>query len=163
MKKLNILFLPLIFATTLSANDKIYSFIGIQAASSNIEDTNVPTIGLKYGQQSENIRTSLSYNYGKNSNNDYHLVIVQMDTGILSNTFTDSSIKPYIGASLGYMYNKRSGNENKNGLLYGANAGLTYIVNDSIDLDLGYRFMKANKIDDIDSLNDVTFSMNYFY
>jgi opacity protein-like surface antigen len=49
------------------------------------------------------------------------------------------------------------------GYVYGVNTGLTYILNDAIDLDLGYRFLKTSKLENINKINDLTFSMHYFY
>ena len=146
-------------------DNKLYSFIGVQSSVTKFEDTTAPTIGLRYGIQSNKIRTSISYNYGKNSNDHYHAVIMQIDTGVLSNTFANSNLKPYIGASLGVIQNTNNKNisPRDKGYLYGINTGLTYIVNDAIDLDVGYKFLKTEKLDNIDSINDLTFAMHYFY
>jgi hypothetical protein len=168
MKKIKTLFLPLILLINLAqANDeKLYSFIGIQTSVTQFEDTTAPTIGLRYGMQSSQVRTTIAYDYGKNSNNSYHTLIMQMDTGILSNTFANSNLKPYMGASLGLMQHNNSKNtssQRDRGYLYGINAGLTYIVNDAIDLDVGYKFLNTAKLENIDTINDLTFAMHYFY
>ena len=166
MKKINTLFLPLLLLTSvLNADDKIYSFIGVQTSASKFENTSAPTVGLKYGKQTENLRTSISYSYGAKSDNDYHSLIIQMDTGILSNAFKDISVKPYVGASVGVMQQDDNSvvPSKDRGLVYGVNAGLSYILNDSIDLDLGYRFLKTSKLENIDNISDLTFSMHYFY
>ena len=167
MKKLNILFLPLLFLTNSSiyADDKLYSFIGIQTAASNFEDTATPTIGVKYGKQTENLRTAISYNYGEKSKNNYQTLIMQIDMGVLTRTFKESPIKPYIGASVGVMQQDDNSvvPSKDRGFIYGANVGMSYIFNDAIDLDLGYRFLKTSKLENINKINDLTFSMHYFY
>ena len=147
-------------------NDKLYSFIGIQTSTTQFENNTVPTIGLRYGMQSEKIRTSIAYNYGKNSNNQYQTLMMQMDTGILSNTFANSNFKPYMGASFGIIqYDDKQTTKSlrDRGYIYGINAGLTYILNDALDLDLGYKFLKTEKVENINSINDLTFAMHYFY
>lgn len=163
MKKFNILFLALLLLSSIlhADDDKLYSFIGVQTSTSDYEAT-TPTLGIKYGKQSKNVRTSIAYNYGEESSNQYHSLLMQVDTGVLTNTFKEIPIKPYIGASFGVMqhdYNSR----NDRGYLYGANAGLTYLLNDVVDLDLAYRFMKTSKLENINEINEFTFSMHYFY
>ena len=85
MKKIISLFLSIIlFLTTLSANEKLYSFIGIQASPSLFDKTIAPNIAIKYGKQSKDIRTTIALGYGKNGNNSYQTLIMQIDTGILT-------------------------------------------------------------------------------
>jgi opacity protein-like surface antigen len=166
MKKINKLFLPiLLLVSTLHADDKVYSFIGVQTSATNFEKTTVPTLGVKYGQQSKDMRTSISYNYGEDGKNYYQTLLVQMDTGILTNTFRDIALKPYVGATIGLVQQNDDGliPSRDRGYLYGANAGFTYILNDSIDLDLGYRYLKTSKMENSDNISDLTFSMHYFY
>ena len=167
MKKLNRLFLPILLltSTAIQADDKIYSFIGVQTSAAEFEDTTAPTIGFKYGKQSENMRTSIAYSYGANSDKDYQTLIMQIDTGVLTNSFRDMAMKPYLGASFGVMQQKDSSvvPSTDRGYVYGANAGISYLLNDAIDLDLSYRYLKTSKLENIDKINDFIFSMHYFY
>jgi opacity protein-like surface antigen len=166
MKTINKLYISLILlSTSLSAADKSYSFLGIQAGNSFVEGNFVPTAGLKYGVQTKKYRTAISYNYAENSSSSYQTLIAQVDTGILSNTFKNSSIKPYAGFSFGAMQEKNSLNSltTDRGYIYGVNTGLAYIFNDSLDFDLGYRYLQTSKLKNIDSLSDLTLSMHYFY
>ena len=166
MKKIKILFLPiLLLISTMQADDKIYSFIGVQTAVSKFENVSAPTIGVKYGKQSKNMRTSISYNYGEKSSHYYQTLLMQIDTGILTNTFRDIALKPYVGATVGIMQQNDDSLVPRidRGYVYGVDAGLTYILNDTVDLDLGYRFLKTSKLENIDKLSDLTFSMHYFY
>ena len=165
MKTINKLYISLILLSlSLSATDKSYSFLGIQNGTAYIEGDIAPTIGLKYGVQTNKYRTSFSYNYGENSNANYQMLLAQVDTGILAHTFKSSSIKPYAGFSFGAMQekNKLSSVTDK-GYLYGVNTGLAYIFNDAVDFDLGYRYLKTSKLKNIDALSDLTLSMHYFY
>ena len=166
MKKINTLFLPLLLlSSVLHADDKLYSFIGIQTSASKYESTSLPTVGVKYGKQTENLRTSIAYTYGEKSTNDYQTLLMQIDTGVLTNSFKDVALKPYIGASIGVMQqNDKSVVPSRDrGYVYGANAGISYILNDAIDLDLGYRYLKTSKLENIDEITDLTFSMHFFY
>ncbi|CAA6818144.1 MAG: Unknown protein [uncultured Sulfurovum sp.] len=165
MKTINKLYISLILLSiSLSAADKSYSFLGIQAGTSYIEGDFAPTVGLKYGIQTRKYRTSFNYNYGENSNAKYQTLIAQIDTGVLTNTFKDSAFKPYAGFSFGAMQekNKLSSLTDK-GYLYGINTGLAYIYNDALDFDLGYRYLQTSKLKNVSSLNDLTLSMHYFY
>jgi opacity protein-like surface antigen len=165
MKTINKLYISLILlSTSLTAADKSYSFLGIQAGNSFVGSSSVPTIGLKYGVQTRKYRTSLSYNYGEKSNTNYQTLIAQVDTGILTNTFKNSSFKPYAGLSFGAMQekNKLSSVTDK-GYVYGINTGLAYIFNDSLDFDLGYKYLQTSKLKNIDALSDLSLSMHYFY
>jgi len=166
MKKLNKLFLPILLLTSvIHADDKIYSFMGIQTSVAKFENVSTPTVGIKYGKQSANMRTSISYNYGANGSDYYQTMLIQMDTGVLTNTFKDIALKPYVGATVGVMQQRDDSlvPTRDRGYVYGVDAGLTYIVNDALDLDLGYRFLKTSKLENIDKINDLTFSMHYFY
>jgi opacity protein-like surface antigen len=166
MKKTILLFLPLLlFSTVLYSNDKLYSFIGVQSSVSQFDNFSTPTIGLKYGKQSKDMRTSIGYRYGNTSNNTFQSLIMQIDSAILGQTFKDIVFKPYVGASFGLMQHKNIkllGYDDK-GFVYGINTGLSYIVNNNIDLDLGYRFLKTSKMKNIDTINDISFAMHYFY
>jgi len=166
MKKLILLFLSiLLFSTSLYANEKLYSFIGVQASVSKFDKLSTPTFGLKYGKQSKDMRTAIAYRYGNKSNNTFQSLIMQIDSAILTQTFKDIAFKPYLGVSLGVMQHKNMellGYDDK-GFVYGVNTGLSYIVNNNIDLDLGYRFLKTSKMKEIDSINDISFAMHYFY
>ncbi len=166
MKKFNKLFLPLLLLSSmLNADDKIYSFIGIQTSASTFENESAPTFGIKYGKQSNNYRTSISYNYGEKGSNYYQTAMMQIDTGVLTRTFKDMAFKPYVGATIGVMQQNDDGliPTRDRGYIYGANTGFTYILNDAVDLDLAYRYLKTSKLENIDKIQDVTFSMHYFY
>ncbi|CAA6825246.1 MAG: Unknown protein [uncultured Sulfurovum sp.] len=165
MKNFNTLYLSLILlSTSLPAADKLYSFIGIQAANSFIEGDSIPNIGIKYGTQTKKYRTSLAYTYGEKSNTRYQTFIAQVDTGVLTNSFKNSPIKPYVGLSFGAIEQESKQTSFKDrGYVYGPNIGLAYIYNDSLDFDLGYRYLATSKLEDLNSLSDLTLSMHYFY
>jgi len=161
MKKITKLLLPLLILSSLSANDKLYSFIGMQSSLTSFDTESVNTFGLKYGKQTKNIRTSISYNYGKKSHNKYQNLLLQIDTGIFKKSFKDISLKPYIGGTFGVM--QEDTNIRDRGYVFGPNIGFTYIVNDALDFNVGYKYLRTSKLMNIDKINDLTLSMHYFY
>lgn len=165
MKTFNTLYLSLILlSSSLPAADKLYSFIGIQSGATIANKNTAPTIGLKYGTQTRKYRTSLSYSYGEQSQTNYQSIIVKVDTGILTKTFKNSSFKPYAGVAFGAMQeNNKLTSVKDRGYLYGLGTGITYIYNDAFDFDLSYQYLATKKLQNIDSLSDVTLSMHYFY
>jgi len=165
MKKIILLFLPIILFSSLFGNDKLYSFIGVQTSISQFNEVTAPTIGIKYGKQSKEIRTSLSLKHGQNGDNSFDSLILEIDTGILTQNFRNIPFKPYIGASFGMMQhkNKKLISYTDKGYVYGINTGLSYVLNNNVDFDLAYRFLKTAKMKEIDSINDLSFSMHYFY
>ena len=161
MKKINALLLPLLLISSLSANEKLYSFIGIEASASKFGSEQLNTFGFKYGTQTKELRTSIAYNYGKKSDNSYQNILMQIDTGVFKESFKNIPFKPYIGATFGLI---QENSESKDrGYIFGPNVGLSYIINNSLDLDLGYRYLKTAKLNNIDEINDLTISMHYFY
>jgi opacity protein-like surface antigen len=166
MKTFILLFLStILFSTSLFANEKLYSFIGIQASASNFDKVSTPSIGLKYGKQSKEMRTSITYNYANKSSDTFQSLIMQVDSAILTQTFKEIDFKPYLGASFGVIQQKNREllSYDDKGFVYGINAGLSYIVNNNIDFDLGYRFLKTSKMKELDKINDLSLSLHYFY
>jgi len=165
MKTITNLYISLILiSTSLSATDKSYSFLGIQTGNSFVEGKSTPTVGLKYGVQTRKYRTSLNYSYARDSKATYEKFIIQMDTGVLVNVFKNSLLKPYAGFSFGVMQEKNRTTAIKDrGYIYGVDTGLAYIFNDALDFDLCYKYLETSKLNKIDSINDLSLSMHYFY
>lgn len=161
-----------IFLTSLMLNsisyasdgiEEMYGFVGIQASATQYDNISSPSIGLKYGQQTASWRTAISYNYGEDSNDRFQSLIIQMDKGILTDAFKNIPFKPYLGFSLGLV--EHSGNTvgTDRGYLYGLNGGFNYVLNNSIDIDLGYRYMVSSKLKDIDNNTNLMLSLHYYF
>lgn len=145
----------------LQANNVSYSFLGAETAFSKYGETSTQSYALKYGKQVDMWRTALSLGYAKENQETFETFILQVDHGILEQTFKSFPVKPFIGFSTGLMqYDK---NQKDKGYLFGLNGGFTYILNNSFDIDLAYRTMKTSKMNSIDSLSDVILSVHYFY
>jgi len=165
IKTILILFLFNLTAHADILTDKMYSFIGIQGAYTDYDNESAPTIGFKYGKQTDTWRTAISYNYAQKSDNTYQSFIMQIDTGVLTELFRDIPLKPYLGFSLGVMEHKNSANKpsKDRGYLYGLNAGFNYVLNNSFDIDFGYRYMDSDKFKYISNRGDITLSLHYYF
>ena len=165
MTKIYKLFLALyLLITPLLATDKSYSFIGLQTGASRIDKEETPSIGLKYGVQSGNARTSLIYSYDKKSDDKFQMLLLQIDMGIFKKSFRNSLLKPYVGLSVGVLERDNALALKKDrGAVYGVNTGVAYILNDSFDLDLGYRYLKTSSLETVNEINNLNLAMHYFY
>jgi len=143
----------------------LYSFIGVQGSSSKYDDLSTPTIALKYGQQNSSWRTAISLNYAQTGDDRLQALIAQVDHGVLTDMFDELPIKPYIGFSLGVINHQNSKNsiDSDSGYLYGANGGINYVLNSDFDIDLGYRYLKTDKLEYIDYISDITLSLHYYF
>lgn len=143
----------------LSASDKSYSFVGVEMAHNNYANTSSPSLGIKYGRQSDMIRTSISLNHASNKGDNLETLIMQVDRGVLSSLFKNDAIQPYVGFSFGIA--QHDGKDK--GYLYGINGGVTYILNHSMDINLETRISTASKMNEVSNLNNITLSLHYFY
>ncbi len=153
---------------TSSANiltDKMYTFIGVQSSYTDYDTESAPTIGFKYGKQTDTWRTAISYNYAQASGDTYQSFIMQIDTGVLTELFRDIPLKPYLGFSLGVMEHRNSSNNpsTDKGYLYGLNTGINYVINNAFDIDFGYRYMDSSKLEYVGSRGDITLSLHYYF
>jgi hypothetical protein len=142
--------------------DDIYSFVGVQGGYSQYGNIDSPTIGFSYGKQNSEWRTAINYNYGNSSNHTYHSLIVQVDRGVLIELFENYPFKPYLGFSLGTMQHKK-GDIRDNGYLFGGNIGFNYVVNNLLDVDLGYRYMGSSKFKNLNDRGDIILSLHYYF
>ena len=161
------IFLTFLILNSISyASDSVhemYGFVGVQASATQYDNISIPSIGLKYGQQTSLWRTAISYNYGEESNNRFQTLIIQMDKGILSDAFKKIPFKPYLGFSLGLVEHYSDTVGTDRGYLYGANGGFNYVINDTMDIDLGYRYMVSSKLKDIDNNTNIMLSLHYYF
>jgi len=162
LKAIFILFLLNSTVSGYDAIDRLYTFIGVQTAYTQYDNIDAPTIGFKYGKQNSEWRTALIYNYAVNSNDTFHSLIIQVDRGVLTEIFRDVPYKPYIGFSLGAMQHKNNLMTDK-GYLYGGNIGFNYVLNNEMDIDLGYRYMSASKLKKINNRGDFALSLHYYF
>jgi len=155
-------FFILSLTSILQADNKSYSFLGAKTSLSKYGETSTQSYGLKYGNQVDMWRTALSIGYAKKKEETFQTLILQVDHGILSQTFQAFPLKPFIGFSTGLIQDDNNQQKDK-GYLFGLNGGFTYILNNHIDIDLAYRNMTTSKMNSVDSLSDIILSVHYFY
>jgi len=145
----------------LQAENLSYSFMGTQTSVSSYNDVTAQSFGIKFGKQIDTWRTALSVNYENSEGNALASILLQADKGIFENLFQKSQYQPYLGFNLGILQHKEA--KSNLGYGYGLNTGITYIFNHDFDLDLGYRIMRVNQIDNINTMKNLTLSLHYFY
>ena len=154
--------LSTLLLTSLSFAEKSYSFLGAQTSYLNYNSVSSSSFGLKYGIQKGMWRSSINLDYAlTGSNTFFSSLILQIDKGILKSITKDSPFKPHAGFSLGVLQHQNVVTDRGYGM--GLNTGVTYLLNDTIDLDLSYRFLSTSKMDNISSLNSLNLSLHYFY
>jgi len=153
--------LSTLLLTSLSFADKSYSFFGAQTSFVNYNNIASPALGLKYGVQKNMWRTTVNLDYATTGSDTLSSLSLQVDKGVLRNVTQNSPLKPYVGASLGLL--QYQGDKTDKGYGYGLNTGLTYLLNDAMDIDLDFKYIYATKMDAFNSINTLTLSLHYFY
>lgn len=154
-------FLITLLTVSLSYANKSYSFLGGQTSFVNYEDVSGASLGLKYGVQRGMWRSSFNLDYSENDGNKLGSLILQVDKGVLKKYSKNSNFKPHVGFSLGVLQHDNKTTDKGYG--FGLNGGVTYILNDAIDLDLNYRYLNTTKMNQIGSLHHINLSLHYFY
>jgi hypothetical protein len=119
-------------------------------------------IGLKLGAQNEEWRTTLAMSYYDNEDEDqnYEKANIMIDYFLANSETSGMSIKPYIGASIGYM-GYESTFIDESDMVYGGQAGI--VLNSAmIDFDLSYRYSLYNG-EQADTMGTIMFGANYLF
>lgn len=180
--------------TTLFAEQESFPFIGVTVSSQTVDlkpiasaapnRLHIPssesetTFGLQFGLQTQDYRTTFT----AEGNSNFQSVDVEVDYILFDELFGTPKIRPYVGATLGYIsydkglitdYNDNRIAENeandKNTTVstsdgyYGLDLGFLFYVTDDIDLDIGYHYYFMDRLEPLDTMNGVTFSLHYFY
>jgi len=153
--------LSTLLMVSISAAEASYSFIGGETSLVNYKNISSPAIGFKYGIQKGMWRTSLNLDYATNGSDSLSSFIVQADRGILQQRFKDSLFKPHAGFSFGIL--QYDNQVTDKGYAFGLNTGMTYLLNDAMDLDLTYRYATTASMTTVNSLNSLNLSLHYFY
>jgi len=146
--------------------------------------------GVRLGAEKNEWRTTFLYTYYNNSENGdeetMHKGALLLDYFLWDSGQGDFSVKPYIGAHVGYMSYELTGQMSgspltvqivdDSGVYYGAQAGVSMRVAASLGLDLSYRYslttmdeMSVTGYDpavaniSLDHMGSIAFSINYFY
>ncbi len=153
------------FASNTDGITSLYEFVGVQVGATDYDGVTAPTVGVKYGQQNRLWRTAISYNFSQNSDDTFHSLIVQVDRGVLTELFVEYPFKPYVGFSLGVLQHDNSHHRISpdRGYLYGLNGGINYVLNNELDVDFGYRYLRTDQLEYIDEISNFTLSLHYYF
>ncbi len=159
-----------LFLTSLfGQSSQDFSFIGLSVSTQTIdinleESTQETGLGLRYGQQSLDWRTTFSLDFTQDA---YSSFSVELDKILLDHMFGTPKLRPYLGAVVGYMhYNDDQFSELYNGLdgfYFGGNFGFIIYTTDNIDIDISYHYYSVQNLDFLDDLHGATLAVHYFF
>ena len=181
--------------TSLFAEQETFPFIGVTVATHTVDlmpiatqKPNRPnnpssqqetTFGIQYGVQTQDYRTTFT----AEGNSDFQSMDVQVDYIFMDSMFGTAKIRPYVGATLGYIrYDENlSAQYNDNHILddelndrnttaprnrdgyYGLDLGMLFYITDNIDLDVSYHYYFMDRLEPLDTMRGATFALHYFY
>lgn len=121
------------------------------------------SFGLRLGAENSMWRSMVVFDYFNSDEDDqnYERMMIQVDYFVLAKQFQATSFKPYIGVNGGYL-NYESYGIDESGFAYGGEFGFTTAVSKSVDLDFALRYSIAAP-DELDSVGNIAFGINYFY
>ncbi len=181
IKTLKMALLTTIVGTSLYASNydsETKSFIGLEAGyavldgkkfnllpdedSSFYEGSGIE-YGIRIGAQNDEWRATLAFNYYDNNDDadDQNLERGQAMVDYFFLSDPSATIRPYIGASIGYA-NYESTFVDESGLVYGGQAGVVISSGESLDIDLSYRY-SLGQVEVLNSVSSVTVGVNYIY
>lgn len=188
-------FIPfLLLFSALQAEQETFPFIGVTIAShtvdlrpiatkapnkpNNPESVKKNSFGVQYGVQTQEFRTTFT----AEANSDFQSVDVEVDYIFMDSLLGTSKVRPYVGATLGYVryddiliteYNsnriqKDLANDNNTTIrnrdgYYGLNLGMLFYVSDNIDLDVSFHYYFMDRLEPLDTMNGARASFHYFY
>ena len=168
---IRMLFILMLFFNLADAQfQKNFPFVGIFASTETInlnneDPTHKSGIGIRYGQQSQDWRTTFTLDH---HNQSYNSFSVEIDKILLDEMFGTPKLRPYLGGTAGYLkYDEDALEgipfEESNGFYYGGNFGFIIYATDDIDVDLGYHYYKVQNLDFLDDLHGLTLAVHYFF
>jgi len=129
-------------------------------SSSNLPSEHEKTIGIRYGRQTLDWRTMFTLSL----NSDYTSFAMEIDKILLDSMFGMPELRPYIGATVGYIkYDAIPNIDTNEGLFYGANAGFLIYATDTIDTDISYHYYFMDSMNPLNTFKGVTLGVHYFY
>lgn len=155
--------------TTLFAqqDNEQFPFIGVTLTTHSIDlDSNMQTssqnetiLGIRYGKQTLDWRTVFTLS----GNNDLQNFAIEIDKILLDELFGTSKVRPYLGATLGYLHYENDYSSDNSGFYYGGNFGFLLYATDRVDIDLSYHYHKVSGLDPVDTMQGANLSLHYFF
>lgn len=163
-------FVSLLFLTLLfGEKSQNFAFMGVSASTQNInKDLSGSSweggVGLRYGQQSLDMRTLFTLDYTQNA---YYAASLEIDMILMDQLFGTPKLRPYLGAVAGYMHFdddevSRIYND-MDSFYYGGNFGFIIYAADNIDVDISYHYYQVGSLDFLDDLHGATLAVHYFF
>ena len=167
---IKIFFASLLFLTSLfGEKSQDFAFMGVSVSTQNInkdlgDSSWKGGVGLRYGQQSLDMRTLFTLDYTQNA---YYGASVEIDKILLDQMFGTPKLRPYLGGVVGYMHfdddEVSRVYDDMNGFYFGGNFGFIIYAADNVDVDLSYHYYKVENLDFLDDLHGATLSAHYFF
>ena len=161
--------LSLLLLTTLFAKEptESFPFLGVTVSTDNINlesavnisDPKETNFGLRYGKQTLDWRTMFTIS----GNNDLQTFSIEIDKILMDDMFGYPEVRPYLGASVGYLQYEDFLTEDNNGFYLGGNFGFLIYVTDNIDADFSYHYNKIEELESLRSMQGASFGLHYFY
>ena len=158
-----IVLLSLLFTTLFAQQDaEQFHFVGLTVSTdsmdfesiSNLSSQDETAFGIRYGRQTLDWRTVFTLS----GNGDLQTFALEVDKILVDALFGMPEIRPYLGASVGYLHY-----EEDDGYYYGGNFGFLLYATDTIDVDLAYHYYKVDKLEPMDTMQGANLSIHYFY
>jgi hypothetical protein len=163
-----IVLLSFLFTTLFAQqNGEEFHFIGFTASTDSMDfdsiaetgDQDETTFGLRYGRQTLDWRTVFTIS----GNSDLQTFAVEVDKILVDALFGMPEIRPYLGATVGYLHYDNPYTSDSDGYYYGGNFGLLFYATDTIDVDLSYHYYGISKLDPFDTMQGASLSIHFFY
>ncbi|MEN8726881.1 MAG: hypothetical protein ABF276_02850 [Sulfurovum sp.] len=167
MLRLTLLF-TLLFTTLFAQEDlEQFPFIGVSVATHSIDFKSITDIssqdetvlGLRYGKQTLDWRTVFTLS----GNSDFQTFAVEVDKILLDELFGTAKIRPYLGATIGYLHYDTISSSSSDGYYYGGNLGFLIYATANIDVDLSYHYYKVSDLDPVYTMQGANLSLHYFF
>ena len=122
------------------------------------------SFGLRLGAQTGAWRSMFLFDFSTSDDEDqtYERLLMQMDYFIQTEELERYSIRPYIGANLGYLNYDSSKGIGDNGFTMGGQAGALFSLTPNWSLDLAYRYNIAIP-DELDSIGSLSVGLDYSF
>lgn len=147
--------------------DETFSFLGLTVGETKVDFKNISNItsntdmlvGFRYGQQTVDWRTMFTLS----GNIDKQEVTLEIDKILMDDVFGYPEVRPYLGATIGYLHYENNALEEENAYSYGAAFGFLVYITDNIDVDISYHYKKVKEMEPLDSMMGPSIGIHYFY
>jgi opacity protein-like surface antigen len=123
------------------------------------EDDSDMQYGFRIGAENEKWRTTFIFGYYDNGDTDQNVEEYLMTIDYFL-TQELNTIRPYIGANIGYANYEADYVEDEGGIVYGGQLGFTVDLVPKVNMDLSYRY-SVTDFDELDHTGGVMLGVNY--